>query len=233
MIKKTEEKEKAIKLRKKGLSYREILEEVIVAKSTLSLWLRSTGLAKRQKQRLTEKRLAAALRGAMKRRNQRLVITKEIKEKARQEIGKISNRELWLIGTALYWAEGAKQKEHNVSQSVKFSNLDPEAIKVFLKWLQDICEIPKEDIHFRISLHETAMSKLNAVQKYWTDITGFPINNFQKIDWKKHKINTKRKNIGKKYFGLLNIYVRKSTNLNRKIAGWIESICKNCGVVQW
>ena len=231
MILKLKEKEKAIKLRKRGLSYSEILKKISVAKSTLSLWLGSVGLARKQKQRLTEKRLAAALRGSIKKREQRIAITNEIKTKARNEIGKLSNRELWLTGVALYWAEGTKQKEHNVSQKVKFSNTDPIMIKVFLRWLQNICGIPKSEISFRISLHETAINKLDKVQKYWAKITGLPINNFQKIDWKKHRINTKRKNTGEKYFGLLNVYIRNSTNLNRKIQGWIEGIYKNSGVV--
>ncbi len=226
---KPKEKEKAIILRKKGLSYREILKEIPVAKSTLSLWLRSVGLAKRQKQRLTKKRLAGALRGALARRNQRLAITKEIKTKARNEIRKISNRELWFLGTALYWAEGSKEKEK--SSLVILGNSDPYLIKVFLKWLIEICKIPKKDIHFRIYLHETAKAKLPEIKKYWSKVTRFPIEDFQKTTWKKHKIKTKRKNIGKNYYGLLEIIVRRSINLNRKIAGWIEGICKNCGVV--
>ena len=229
---KIKERKRAIKLRKEGYSYSEILKEIPVAKSTLSLWLRSVGLSKRQKQRLTEKKLAAALRGAKTRKNYRLAITKEIKEKARSEIGQLSNRELWLIGVALYWAEGTKQKENNVSEKVKFSNSDPRMMKIFLKWLQDICKIPNSDINFRIALHETAKNRLKKVQKYWSNITGFPINNFQKIDWKKHRVNINRSNIEKKYFGVLHIYVRKSTNFNRKIEGWIEGICRNCGVVQ-
>jgi len=73
---KLKEKEKAIKLRKKGHSYSQILEKIPVAKSTLSLWLRSVKLAKRQKQQLTQKKLAAAFRGAMKRREQRIDIQK-------------------------------------------------------------------------------------------------------------------------------------------------------------
>jgi len=171
---KIQEKAKAIKLRKQGFSYSEILKQIPAAKSTLSLWLRSVGLAKKQKQRLTEKRLAAALRGAKAKKDYRLAVTKEIKDKARSEIGKLSERELWLIGTALYWAEGAKQKEHNVSQKVKFSNSDPEAIQIFLKWLLDICKISKENIHFRICLHENNKERLNDVRKYWSKVTQFP-----------------------------------------------------------
>ena len=232
MIKKFREKERAIKLRRKGFSYNEILKEIPVAKSTLSLWLRDIGLAKKQKQRLTEKKLAAAKRGYEARRRQRLLLTQKIQEEVQKEIKNINERELWLIGIALYWAEGAKQKENNVSQKVRFSYSDPKMIRIFLKWLQDICKIPREDIYLRISLHRSATSRLAKVKKYWVEITKFPINHFQKIYWKKNKINTKRKNIGKEYFGLLDISVKRSTNFNRKIMGWIEGICKNCGVVQ-
>ena len=102
-------------------------------------------------------------------------------------------------------------------------------IKIFLKWLRDVCKIPDSNIDFRLAFHENAKSRIKEVQRYWSDITGFSINNFQKIDWKKHKVKTKRKNIGEKYFGVLHICVKKSTNLNRRIEGWIEGIYKNAG----
>jgi len=224
MILKTKEKERAIKLRKKGFSYSEILKGVPVAKSTLSLWLRSVGLAKKQRQRLTEKKLAAALRGAKAKRDYRLAITKEIKDKARKEIGKLSRRDLWLIGVALYWAEGSK--ERTKSNSVQFGNSDPEMIKLFLKWLQKVCKIPKKDIVFEIYLHKTAVKRKREVQNYWVKMTNFSLNQFKKIRWKKHNLNPKRKNIGKNYYGQLRISIRKSSNFNREITGWIEGVCK-------
>jgi len=82
------------------------LKETPVAKSTLSLWLRNVGLTRKQKQRLTEKRLIAALGRARAKKEQRLATTKEIKEKARNEVGKLSN---------LYWAEGLKEKRRKNS----------------------------------------------------------------------------------------------------------------------
>ena len=48
-------KEKAVKFRKQGLSYSEILKQIPVAKSTLSLWLKSVNLSNKQSQRLAEK----------------------------------------------------------------------------------------------------------------------------------------------------------------------------------
>jgi hypothetical protein len=222
MISKIKEKKLAIKLRKQGMVYSEILRKVPVAKSTLSLWLRSVGLAKQQRQRITKLRKEAQLKGAEARRRQRITSTNEIKSKARKEIKKISKRELWLIGIALYWAEGNKEKTK--SGRVRLGNTDPYLIKIFLKWLQEICKIPNSEIGFRIYLHENSKYRLDEVKKYWSKNTKFPLARFQKVTWKKHKPKTNRKNIRINYFGLLDVDVRKSTNLNRKIQGWIEGI---------
>lgn len=225
---KIKEKETAIKLRKKGFSYSEILEEIPVAKSTLSLWLRDVGLAKKQKQRLTEKRIAAALRGAKAKKDQRLAITKEIKDKARNEVGKLSYRELWLIGVALYWAEGTKEKEYRRGEKVTFFNSDPEMVLLFSKWLKVICLVKPQDLTYDLYIHETANWK--KAQLFWSRILSISSQKI-KIYFKKHKINTKRRNTGSDYHGLLRIKVKRSINLNRKIAGWIEGIYKQCGVV--
>jgi hypothetical protein len=147
-------KEKAINLRRNGLSYSQILEQVPVARSTLSLWLRSVNLSKRSKQKLTARRLAALRRGGEARRRQRILSTQKILNESIKEVGLISQRELWLIGTMLYWAEGTKEKDRHGS-GVQFTNSDPQMIRLFLKWLSEICKIPKERIYFDIFIHES------------------------------------------------------------------------------
>lgn len=229
MIKKTKEKEKAVKLRRRGFSYSEILKQVPVAKSTLSLWLRSVGLSKRQKQRLTKKKLAAALRGAQAKRRYKQALIKEIKDKAKKEIKKLTRKELWLLGTVLYWAEGTKEKEYRSSR-VSLGNSDPRMILLFLKWLKEICLISPSDLNYEIYIHETA--NWRKAKKFWVNTLAIPDEQI-KIYFKRHKINSKRRNVGKNYHGLMRIRVKKSINLNRKIAGWIEGICENCGVVEW
>lgn len=224
-------KEKAIILRKKGLSYNEILHDIPVAKSTLSLWLRSVGIAKKQKQRLTDKRLAAIRRGRETWKKQRIQKTLAIKLRASREITKIDVKNLWLMGIMLYWAEGAKQKEYDPSQGVLFSNSDPFMIKIFLIWLKTCLKISDKNITFDIYVHETRKNELKMISKYWTTITGFSEREFGRIYLKKHKLIKNRKNIGKHYYGQLRIRVKRSTDLNRKILGWIEGICQHCGVV--
>lgn len=224
MIPKLQEKEKAIILRKKGLSYTEILAQVPVSKSSLALWLQSVGLSKRQKQRLTDKKINAALRGALRKKEQRIKLSHEIKTKAQAEIGKLSEREAWLIGTALYWAEGAKEKEWHPGSRAQFSNSDQNMIRFFMFWLTEICGISKDRIAPEIYIHESHRKRVPAVVSFWSREISIPADKFKHIYFKKNKINTKRKNIGDNYYGVLRLTVSASSELNRKISGWANGI---------
>ena len=218
------ERAKAIELRKKGYSYNEIREIVSVSKSSLSLWLRSIGLTKRQKQKFTEKKRKNQLKACQAVRTKRIRITNRIINNAKKEIPKINKEQLWFIGTALYWAEGAKQKDNNVSQTVQIGNSDPNMIILMLRWFSEICKIPNDQINFRVAVHETV--NIKKAENYWSGIIGVPVSKFKKPIIKRHKINTNRI-IDKNYNGLLEIRINKSTNLNRKISGWIKGMCDN------
>lgn len=229
---KLEEKIKAVEFRKKGLSYSEITKELKIARSTLSVWLREIGLSKPQKQRLTKKKLASMKRGWEAWHNKRVLLENEIKCRAEKEVKKISKRELWLIGVALYWAEGNKEKKERPGSGVLLSNSDPKMIKIFLKWLMCICNIPKEMITLEIYIHENNKHRLKQVIDFWSEVTNFDKKRFTRIYFKKNKIKTKRINTGNLYYGLIRIKVKKSSFLNRKITGWIQGINKNfCGMV--
>ena len=215
---------KSIKLRKKGLSYNEILSTIPVAKSTLSLWLRDVGLAKKQRQRLSDKKRQSSLRGSQKRKDERILRSLEIKSSAMSEIGKLSIRELWLIGVALYWAEGSKEKEYHPGSGTYFTNGDPRMIKTFLIWLKKCCDIEMAKIRFEIYIHESSKNNIPKIINYWAKVTGSPRKNFTNIYFKKNKVKTKRNNTGDLYFGLLKIKVKKSSSLLRKIDGWVNGI---------
>ncbi len=219
---KEELKKKAIILRKEGKTYSEILKEVPVAKSTLSLWSKDVGLSKAQKQRITKKRLEAGKRGGAKRRQMRIEKTKEIFEKAKKDIGRISKRDLWLTGVMLHWAGGAKEREGNTGVGIDFGNSDYRMIQVFLKWLEECLGVDRKRIHFRLYIHENSRKDIDKVLQFWSDKTGFPKRHIKSVYFKKHNPKTKRKNTGKRYKGLLAVRVRKSTALNRRVAGWVN-----------
>lgn len=224
MIKKLDLNRKAVILRRKGLTYSAILEKVPVAKSTLALWFKEVQLSTPQQQMITKKRIDAALRGAIAKREQRIKRTYEIVCKAEKEIGKITDRELWLIGITLYWGEGSKEKDSRPGSRVSFTNMDKNMIRIFLKWLK-FCKIKNNEIIFDIYIHENHKKRVEEIKNYWSRITDLPTSKFDHIYFKKDKGNTKRKNVTTdKYYGIMKIVIKQSSAFLREITGWINGI---------
>lgn len=225
MISKIKERKKAIALRRRGLPYSRILKEVPVAKSTLSLWFQSVHLSKKQKQRLTAARIEAGKRGGARRHLDRIERTNALIEQSAHTIGKVSNRELLLIGAMLYWAEGSKEKEYHPGSRTELGNSDPAMLRVFKKWLYEIANVKEDELKYEIYLHETCKDRVQDVRKYWSAQLRVPLQKMQTIYFKKNKLKTNRKNTGNGYYGLVKIRVRNSSSLNRLIQGWIKGIC--------
>lgn len=227
---KVEEKKKALILRKQGLSYSEILRQVKVSKSSLSLWLRLIHIKKSSKSLLKKKLIEAGKLGAIAKRQQRIRLTENITKGAISEIKQVGDRDLFYMGVMLYWAEGAKARGRHISQGVDFSNSDPAMCRLFLIWLQHGLRINSDRIYFSIYIHESQKRRSGKALSYWLDITKFPFESFSKICFTKTVYPRKNKRKGSKnYYGQLRIRIRRSTNLNRKIAGWVDGICLKCG----
>lgn len=224
MISKSEEKEKAVTLRRQGKSYSEIRALVPVAKSTLSLWLRDVGLSKKQTQLFSEKKRQAQLRGGEARRADRLARTEIVVQEAKQAIGTLTARERLLIGTALYWAEGSKEKTYRPSVRLDFANSDAAMIHFHINWLREVLKVSDSDMQITLHIHENRLSEINDFKQYWLKATGLKHVNFTKPVIKRHIPKTKRHNIADTYHGLVAIRVRSSTILNRRILGWIHGI---------
>lgn len=220
MISKNNEKKEAIILRKQGLSYNEIRDRIRVSKSTLSLWLRSVGMAKKKARLLTEKQRISRTKAVRVWHERRVEKTFSIKQNALNEISTVSRRELWLIGTALYWAEGTKERGR--SQRLQFSNMDPHMLVLYKKWLVDILNVKIGEMEFLLSIHQSSQN-IDQVLDYWANFLEIPINTI-KITLKKHNLSPKRKYVGVYYRGVMRITVRRSTDLTRKIAGWVDGI---------
>lgn len=168
--------------------------------------------------------------GARAKRKQRIDKEIRIKNQSITEIPILDKGELFYMGIMLYWAEGAKQR-NTISQGVDFSNSDPRMCKFFLKWLLESLQISDDKINLCIYIHESQIGRVNKVLEYWSKISGFPKNKFGKTCFTRTIYPRKKKRLDKGiYYGQLRIKVRKSTDLNRKIAGWIEGICHRSGV---
>ncbi|MCX6718775.1 MAG: hypothetical protein NTZ38_00100 [Candidatus Taylorbacteria bacterium] len=228
---KLESKLKAIRLRKLGKTLSEIMREVPVAKSTIALWMKEVGLSVPQKQAITEKRRAGQRRVAEAQRNKRIKRQRELIENARVEIKKMTKRELWFVGIALYWAEGAKEKEERPGNRASFSNSDPKMIAIFIRWLRECAEIPDDRIYLDLYIHESHRAKVDEVLKKWSEVLDMSLFFFKYTYFKKNKIKTLRKNTGALYMGVLRVNIRASSDLNRKITGWIKGITEYWGIV--
>ncbi len=227
MLGKFLEKEKAIALRKQGKSYSEILEKVPVSKSTLSLWLRDVDLTKKQNQAFSVKKKLAQLRGGAARKADRIKRTAVIAEQAQTIVGKLSARERLLIGVALYWAEGSKEKPYRPSSRLDFANSDPVMIRFYVDWLRNTLDVVDEDIQLMLHIHENRLSELVQFTKFWLKVTGLKSTNLVKPVIKKHIPKTKRHNTADTYHGLVAIRVRRSTILNRRVQGCINAIANS------
>lgn len=226
---KPDEKRRAIEFRRQGLSYREIRQHVPVAKTTLSLWLRSVGLSKPQRQRLTVKRLLAARRGWEKLRRERLERAARAMAEAETEAQQWIHAGdlLWLVGTVLYWAEGSKPKPWRGGTKVQFTNMDLRTILLMREWLKRYCARDETDIGYELYIHEQA--SVGAATDYWVKHLGISRDRLR-VRLKKHKPMSKRKNVGEFYYGTIRMTPRRSTMLNHRIAGWIQGLANHCGV---
>ncbi|MFE3494271.1 hypothetical protein [Streptomyces sp. NPDC059175] len=208
-------REQARELRLQGMTYDQIQLELGCSKSSISLWVRD--LPKPQGLDPAEQaRLAAHKRWAHE-RPLREAERQQTKEAARQEIGELTERELFLVGVGLYWAEGTKDKPHARRERATFVNSDPGMIALFLAWL-DLVGVERARLKFHVMIHESA--DVRAAEQYWADVVGADHTAFGRTTLKRHNPKTVRKNVGEGYRGCLVIHVRQSADLYRRIEGW-------------
>ncbi|UZI30750.1 hypothetical protein [Streptomyces sp. VB1] len=213
-------RERARELRLQGLTYDQIQVELGCSKSSISLWVRD--LPKPERKRTREESSAIGRRGWEATLQRRDAERRAAKQKAADEIGTMTDRELFLLGVGLYWAEGSKSKPYRTQERVTFVNSDPGMIEVFLAWLR-LLGVDGGHLRFHVLIHETA--DVTAAEQFWATLTGAEPSAFGKTSLKKHTPKTNRKNVGENYRGCLAVRVLKSAELYRRIEGsW-------CGIV--
>lgn len=219
-------KENVRQLRRSGLSLDQIYAKTGIPRTTIHLWTREIKLSKKQLEELRKRVHSALQKGRVKREKsqlkKRLENEKEWFLKGKREINKLSQRELFLSGVALYWAEGFKNKhEHRLG----FCNSDPEMVRFYIKWLIKIIKVNIEDIVLRVTINESHKDRLKEIESFWSDKTGIPLNQFttpffQKTIWKKQYPN-------REYYGVLRLHVNGSLNYILRMRGWIEGMKSN------
>lgn len=215
---KLEEKEIAIKLREKGLSYNEIQKRVKVSKDTISRWCRDVILSPEQMERLLKRKLAGSERGRLintkKQQEKRLRETEYLLKQGKKEVGKLSKRDRFLAGIALYAGEGGKTR-------IGFANTDPKIINFMMSWFREFCITPESKFRGAIWIHDNLDA--DKAKIFWSGLSGIPPSQFHKTYVVANKINSRkiRKNIHS--FGVFSVKF-SDIKVHRKILGWLAGV---------
>src|SRR3989344_5656358 len=205
-------KNQAIGLRKKGLSYNEIGKEVGVAKSSLSLWLKDIRLNSEHRKRLYTKQIRVLIEGSNSQKERRARQVEYIVNEAKKEVAlPLSSETLKLMGAMLYWAEGRKMKG-----GMELTNSDPLLILFFVRWLDKLFRISAKDLRMRLNIY--SKQEEVKVKKFWSELTGIPMNNFRKSFIKPANKFFKKNTL---YYGTARIEVPKSVDRKHRLHGWI------------
>lgn len=208
------------KLRREGHSYREIEKLTQTSKSTIGNYCQNIKLSENQIQKLLNNKnnglIKATLLGSESNRNKRIFQEFQLLKEGVKQIGKMTQRDKFIAGIALYQGEGSK-----TNNAVEFTNSNPETIKFMVNWICEFCSIDKSNLKFSLWLHDN-LCESKAIN-FWCKLLKIESLQFGKTYFAKNKINSPkiRKNIHQ--FGIIKIRLYNSAKL-RLILGWIKGV---------
>lgn len=213
-------KKKAVKLRDRGYSYNMISKDLDIAKSTLSNWFKERPF--KPNLDVLKRIQYGPIKSAERSHNKKVAEIEKLKQLGIREIGKLSKRDLWILGIGLYIGEGTKTYEN-----IRIINSDPAVIKLAIKWFKEICNINNDNM--TVTLHIYPDNNIRECIKFWMKTTRLPLKNFRKtqIDLRKDKSIIRKKKL---LFGTAHINIICKGNsdhgvrLHRRIMGWINGV---------
>lgn len=191
-------KKRALGLRKIGYSVKEIADELRVAKSTSSLWVRYIKLNKKAQRRLEKRKLLKYYKGSLRWQEKRIVEEQRHRLFA-TEVLKNTKKDLdyaKVYCALLYWCEGGK----NYKEGIRFVNSDPILISTFLKLFRMSFDI--DERKFRVLMHLHGYHNKDKQKTFWSRLTNISRRQFLKTFRKPHT----GKRIKENYPGCVAIY---------------------------
>ncbi len=218
----------ALALRLEGKTYGEIRKTFKIPKSTLSGWFSALKINNKAKKILESKKKNGYYKLVEFNKTRTSEILKEnenIRKKYESIVGRLSSRELMILGAALYWGEGYKNfnQKRSVYPYVCLGNSDPEMIIIFIHFLEKILGIRKDRIRAPIFIYP-GMIPEKAVD-YWQKLTKIPRENFRcQMALSRASQGKRPKNLLP--YGTLQLRVIKRQEFF-KIKGLMDGIIKN------
>ncbi|MBU6323644.1 hypothetical protein KGQ55_03085 [Patescibacteria group bacterium] len=211
----------AIELRRTGYAYSHISRVTGISKSTLSDWLSDVPYTPNSE---TVDRIGKAVAAANARKTLlKQETTRLIHNAAAGEVGRVSERDLFMFGLGLYLGEGSK-----TGDVTRVVNADPEVIRLAIVWFKSL---GVETAQFLLTLHLYPDSDAKECLQFWSKTTTIPVRQFGKVqvDTRKNKRAFKR---GKLPYGTAHLSVRGlgrkkyASAFARRIKGWTNAVTK-------
>lgn len=169
--------EKIKLLRQRGYSLPEIKREVKVSQGSVFRHIQGVKILPKHWKEWHGKQGGSIKR--MKMREQ------QAEKKASEAIPSLSNKEKMIFLSALYWGEGNKT-------DFNLMNTDPDLIRVFIQGLKKVFNISQDRLRISIRIYEDLGR--NKCLKFWSKITGIPVEKFVNVNVllgkKKANLNT-------------------------------------------
>lgn len=168
-------KERAITLRRRGYSLKEISELLKIAKSTASVWLANIALSTNAQKRLAQKQILGQYKTVLLKRRQKNLLRKANEAKAYEVIKNIpfSKEYIKLCCALMWWCEGNKN-----SSFLRLTSSDVTLIRNFLSLLRKGFML--DESKFRALVHLHAYHNDYKQKRFWSQVTEIPLGQFHK-----------------------------------------------------
>lgn len=138
----------------------------------------------------------------------------------------LDKNSLALVGTALYWAEGAKSRN-----AFSFCNSDPDMVLLFLRWLREVLRVPDSLLKARVNAYLNKDMTYEKIRAYWSNLTGIPEEKFTKPTLRPAEDSSGfRKN--RLPYGIITILVCKNQPYRAKLAALVQLLGKDFSFVE-
>ena len=159
------EQQRARELRAQTWTLGDIATELGVSKSSVSLWVRDVEFVPSPRRRTRPPRVSSL-------HHRKLDEIEKMDAAAIGMIGRMNDRELQLVGTALYLGEGFKR-----DGQVGMANTDPSVLRLFITWLRRCYSIDESRLRVRLYLHEGL--DLESAEQFWSVLLRIPRTQFR------------------------------------------------------
>ncbi len=161
------EQQRARELRAEAWTLQDIASELGVSKSSVSLWVRDVEFVPNPVRRGSRIGATNLLHLA------KLAEIDRYDGAGVDEVAQLSDREVLLVGTALYIGEGFKR-----DGKVGMANTDPNVLRFFVTWLRRCFEIDETRLRVRMYLHQGL--DLEASEQFWSELLEIPRAQFRR-----------------------------------------------------